>query len=559
MSGLINRAADMLRRNLMASAIGAVLVAFVQPYAGAVATNMMEKGRQSINLFDFLTAAEIANAKAGVKADLTAKIQSALNAGVGKRLVINAGKFGLSYVGWGTNGMALDVPSNIVIEFEPGAWFESMAHNATIYQMLRVWDRSNVTIIRPNMDGRKDLNAAVAGEFGMAIDIRGGNNVHVVKPVTRNCWGDGVYIGLSAFTGSPENITIDHHFADGCRRQGMSITAGVNVHVRNPVWQNIAGTAPAAGLDIEPDDNSAELRGIRIYNPKTKNCTTGIQIQLNRMTGATPKEVDIKITGHLDEGSVVGYAVNGADTSLGVNKLSGKIVSNEPVYIRNGASAFLSSEYDALGPRIVVERPTVIDCNRNALASPKYAAPFTVLRDTGSLKTYAIGGVEIIEPTVIMRTGSVPRLFSFQDVVNGAAAVRDCHFIDPVKLEGLTDVRGNFQGSGSTSDRYRVWAYAIAGSGTLDFNFSGPVSAPNTAIVLTLDTATYIAGAPDVIIRVPFGASCQVATQAGGNFVGQVAGKKYQALNAAGSYLRLRPLGAGVFLVIEMVGQWTVV
>jgi hypothetical protein len=549
-------------KNDVLAPTGTSLVGYTRADTGAVSTSLTNKLRwQEINLFDFLSSAQIATAVSGVAADLTSQIQAAINASVGKRLVINAGKFGLSYVGWGTNGVALDIPSNITIEFEQGASFESMAHNATIYQMIRIWDRENVTIIRPTLNGRKDLNAAVTGEFGMGIDIRGSVNVHIISPRTDNMWGDGIYIGETVGTGAPVDIMIDRHSADGCRRQGMSIVSGAKVTVNDPVWSTIGPVAPSAGLDIEPNSNSDELHGIVINNPKTVNCTTGIQIQLANLAGVSRKIVDIQIHGHIDDGSTVAFSANGANTSNNTFTLCGRIVSDNAVWADNDNSAFLMSEYDAFGPDVFLIRPTVIDCNRSGQASPKYGAPFSLLRDTGSILTYAMGGLHIEEPSVILTSGSVPRLFSFQDVVNGITKVVDCHFIDPVNLKNISDVRGNFQGTGSIADRFSVWNYNIAGTGTLDFNFASTVVSPNASTVLTLSTTTsFIAGSPDVMIRNGGAASCIIATAAGGNLVGSAVGIRLQSpAGNAGSYVRLRPLGADIWLVMEKYGTWNLI
>ena len=49
---------------------------------------------------------------------------------------------------------------------------------------------------------------------------------------------------------------VNHH-ADRCRRQGVSIISGRNIVFENPLWENIGGTQPEAGLDAEPNTVSA--------------------------------------------------------------------------------------------------------------------------------------------------------------------------------------------------------------------------------------------------------------------------------------------------------------
>lgn len=107
------------------------------------------------------------------------------------------------------------------------------------------------------------------GEWGMGISISSSNNV-VVKDITiRHCWGDCIYIGQ--FTKErkdySENVTIDNVKCDGGRRQGLSLTTGKNIKIRNSVFKNtgaIKATSPCAGIDIEPNIDDATLDNIVI-------------------------------------------------------------------------------------------------------------------------------------------------------------------------------------------------------------------------------------------------------------------------------------------------------
>ena len=72
-----------------------------------------------------------------------------------------------------------------------------------------------------------------------------------------------------------KNITVNSHHASGCRRQGVSIISGSGITFNTPLWENIGGTQPGAGLDIEPNDNTAVIENIRIVSPTTKNCAGG--------------------------------------------------------------------------------------------------------------------------------------------------------------------------------------------------------------------------------------------------------------------------------------------
>lgn len=539
--------------------------------AGSVATTAQAKMRENVSVFDILTAAEITAVQAGTSGDLRAKLQTAIDNAVGKTLKINAGIYGMIPLADGSPnfGMCLDIPSNSHIVFEPGAQINLLAHNNTIYQMMRVWNRTNVVIEYANLDGKKNLNSAVTGESGMGIDIRGGSNITVFDPVTNNTWGDGIYIAQydDTASGVPKDIRVENHVADGCRRQGMSLISGNNVVFNNPAWRNISGTPPAAGCDIEPDGNTAgfELKGIRINNPITENCAgSGIAVSLQLFAGANPKTVDIIINNHRDTGSAVGYRPGLTLTNNGAYKMEGNIITVDPVWENNLGSAFYAIEPDVNGPAITLIRPKAINPNRSGGTSPVYDGPFLVLRDTGSVYTYQIGNVSIVEPSIVLTSGSIPALFYFRDQVNGAGYLAKCSFENPREVTGtgLTKT-GYFLGEGYIEDKFKQMGIVGAPSGTYNYSHFGGLIAPNVSVSYELQDLLWYAGGPDLMIYQPTASSCIVRTGGAGtgtgNFVGCAVGQRLQANGKAGAYLRIRPLGGNVFLIVENVGPWAVI
>lgn len=531
---------------------------------GQLATVEDRLSRFTVSVFDFLTPAQVQSVLNNTAGNMLPMLQKALDASVGKRLIINAAPWKIVplVVASPTFGMCLNVPSNITIEFEPGAEIQLLAHNHTIYQMMRVWDRTNVKIYSPRLNGRKDLNSAAGGEFGMGIDIRGGSGVRIYDPVTLNMWGDGIYYGESGAT-SPRDGYILKHVADGCRRQGMSIVAADGLVVDSPTWKNIAGTPPAAGLDIEPDNNQVEIKGIRIINPVTENCAgPGILIAMQLLAGVLPKNVDIQILNHHDNGSVVGFSAGQVNTNGGAFKVDGSVTSIDPVYENSKGAAFQSVEHDALGPLIQVVRPDVIDSNRNAFTAPAYGSPFVVLRDTGSALTYPIGNCQVIEPKVTLKSGSIPKLFFVRDAVALTGNVDRVAIDDPRLVRGVTNKNGFFTGKGRLSDRFFQMGVE---SGSTEGNYANypTLIASNVSVSFDLSATLYIAGGPDIVIVQPYSTSCIVRTGGAspgtGNFVGMTVGQRLQANGKPGAYLRLRPLGGNVFMIVENVGPWLVI
>lgn len=81
----------------VASGKGASMVAFLQSGTGAVERGVQDRLLDTISVFDFMTAAQIADVRAGtLTQDVTAAVQAALNAAANKRLYFPPGYYKLS-------------------------------------------------------------------------------------------------------------------------------------------------------------------------------------------------------------------------------------------------------------------------------------------------------------------------------------------------------------------------------------------------------------------------------------------------------------------------------
>lgn len=335
------------RRAVNAFLLGSVVGAIARPLA-AVAD--VVTGRHA-------SADEVVDRWFGVRADGKTNdreaLQKAVDSAVGKTLVIT-GPCRLDEQG-------LHMRSNSRLRFMPNASLKLLPHDSQNYEVIRIWDVRHVVLENPRVDGSKDLNAATGGEWGMGISIAGSTDVTILSPSTTNCWGDGIYIANSFGKGLPysSDVRVMNHYASGCRRQGVSIISGRNILFDHPVWENIAGTLPSAGLDIEPNANTDVIENIRIVNPITRNCQFGILVYLEALPGSREKYVSVVISGHKDEGSrEAAFSVSGLKTKGSV--VTGYITSNSPTWVRPKRDAFVSTDYDRSGPRIDISNPTII-------------------------------------------------------------------------------------------------------------------------------------------------------------------------------------------------------
>lgn len=555
--------ADSALRTDLGSSAGSASVGLLPAGGSAVATTMQAKARQVITTHDVMTAAQIAAAEAGTYADLTAVLQDALDTAAGRKLVIMKGAYGVTFDGWGTFGMALNVPSDIVIEFEPGATIQAMAHDDAQYQIFRVWDKEDVTFIRPTINGRKDLNTTGSSDdFGMGIDVRGSARVRIIDSHITNCWGDGIYIGEGTVTDYCNDCSIVRPTITDCRRQGISVVSVDGLDIDGGRIENIGDQLPGAGIDIEPNNNDNVLRNIKIDGLKTVNCTAGIAIYLAAWDGAVAKTINVTISNHEDDGSTTAFTAGGCDP--GANVINGAILNLDPLYVNTDERACYVYEWAAAGPVVDIIRPVVVDPNRSAGVSTKYNSPFVCLRDSGSGLTYPIGNMRVFEPSVILNSGTIPALFLFQDAQNDTSLPADnlerCHFIDPILLSGLGTgnmLKGVLRGKGFISDRYQQWKRTAAGSETLtDFSI-GHVQTAGAA-TFTLSADYWPAGGPDLIFSTTTTDSNIIDPPASGGFIGETVDYRLQSVTAH-SYLRLRPVGSNFFQIIERVGLWSAI
>lgn len=121
------------------------------------------------------------------------------------------------------NGVTINVGENIVVE------------NLTLQYLQRV------------------------GELGFGIALQGTRNTKIWDLDIFNCWGDSIDtqpLSPSHYP-TPERLHVTDLFIDyvKChdnRRQGISIESGLNIKITRSKFYNMYGTAPEAGIDIEP-------------------------------------------------------------------------------------------------------------------------------------------------------------------------------------------------------------------------------------------------------------------------------------------------------------------
>ncbi len=141
--------------------------------------------------------------------------------------------------------------------------------------------------------GERMEHRAAGGEWGMGISAWNSSDWQIVGGVeVADCWGDGIYVG-SHEGGFCENFLIDSVKVRNCRRNGISVVAGRNGEIRNFDIEKVDGTAPAGGIDLEPDVAAAPNRNIRISGGRIRQVAVGIYVTVANQ-GITISGMDIE-------------------------------------------------------------------------------------------------------------------------------------------------------------------------------------------------------------------------------------------------------------------------
>lgn len=156
-----------------------------------------------------------------------------------------------------TIGVNFQSNSNIIFR---GSKFISMASNQSTYNIINFEDVVNVNTYGVIIViGDRNIHIGSSGEWGMGVRIFGAcKNLRIDAIEAYDCWGDGLYISGNNNSTRPEGIYINSVYCKNNRRQGTSIVACKNLHIVDMYGGYTNGTAPAAGLDIEPNETLCE-------------------------------------------------------------------------------------------------------------------------------------------------------------------------------------------------------------------------------------------------------------------------------------------------------------
>ncbi len=305
---------DRNRRSLLAGAVASMLLPLL-PTGIAMADALVpsrQRGPAQRNVRALGATGD------GVTDD-TAAIQRAIDSlpASGGTVLVPAGKYCIDAL------RSLRLRSNMHLHLADGASLVAIPNAAPRAYVVLIKDATDVEVSGGEIVGDRDRHLGTTGEWGYGITVRGSCSHVTLRDIkVSRCWGDGICVG-SAHS-KPEHpvdagndIVIARVTCTGNRRQGLTIARARNVRVYDSEFSDTSGTAPSAGIDIEPDYPD-DARDILIAHCRVHgNRGPGIQVY-KRVSGVIIDRCTIS-----DNKNVGVLVVDAADTTIRRSTLSG--------------------------------------------------------------------------------------------------------------------------------------------------------------------------------------------------------------------------------------------
>ena len=231
------------------------------------------------------------NAKGDGVTDDTAAIQAAVDAmaGTGGTVNVPTGTYMINAVYSSSRGIVLK--SSMTFSMAAGAILKAKPNASNNYAIVEIDGAHDVNVLGGTLLGERSAHLGTTGEQGHGLTITGNaKNINVIGVSDNECWGDGFHVSFCS-TVSFCGISADHN-----RRQGMSITSGDGITVRDSTFSNTTGTLPEDGLDIEPNKgetvNNVLITGCSFIGNAGFGLESGVPISITGLAFVTNVVID---------------------------------------------------------------------------------------------------------------------------------------------------------------------------------------------------------------------------------------------------------------------------
>lgn len=384
---------------------------------------------------------------AGFGGDDTAVLQNALNntAANGQALLVPAGSYNIGPVFFPNNSQ-LVLGAGVTVTANPGYGPQDKMLNISSQNVSIQGAGAASVIFQMRKSDYVAEHSSDHSEWRHCLDIEGASNVTISGISCNQSGGDGIYVANGS-AGPSQNITITNSVFDQNFRQGFSLISGVHIFVSNCYFTNTSGTAPEAGIDIEPNTPSNTVADVHINNNyATGNAGAGLLIALTQLNGSSPN-VDITVSNYYSSSNKLsGFELSDSDVSPNVQ---GNILIQNSSSTNDGSYGAVGHGFDADGPTAVFQNLSVTNPHQNG-PDPSYGDSAAVGCLRGGGGSYPIGNIQFQSVSIAVTNGKVNRYFNFQDFSN--IGVQKMIF-NPSTLTGasLTPPAGLMQAAGFNS------------------------------------------------------------------------------------------------------------
>jgi parallel beta-helix repeat protein len=167
---------------------------------------------------------------------------------------------------------------NITLALSQQAVLKAIPVSTRSNAVVQATNCANIRIYGGRIVGERQAHTGTSGEWGMGIRLEGCRSVNVEDIAIEQCWGDGIYVGATTAGGESRNITVARCTSRNNRRQGMSITGCIGASITDCVFSDTSGTAPSAGVDLEPNEPYRVSRITLSRCTAKANAGSGLQI-----------------------------------------------------------------------------------------------------------------------------------------------------------------------------------------------------------------------------------------------------------------------------------------
>lgn len=218
------------------------------------------------------------------------------------------------------------------------------------YNVIRIHNRTNSQVKGGKILGERYthinlLPDTVKNEWGMGISIYGSTSCRVINTVITDCWGDGIVVGSQTSDYNAPNQSVNCVITGvksrNNRRQGLTIGAVDSLIVVNSKFTHTNGTAPQAGIDIEPD----KLPATKVH---IKNCeiayNTKVGILMVKNSQPTSAITKVTVEGNnIHHNTYSGYMVGVDRVKFYYNLLQNNIYMGNYPYVSSSSTNVITT------------------------------------------------------------------------------------------------------------------------------------------------------------------------------------------------------------------------